>query len=96
MEEIMKEFSIDHFQAGKFYKLKTQSFIVLDKRLISMNRWEDRHRAHTDKKIAVVQLYFVTNRKKDMRHVIRTMTETSFMCYLNKLCPADRRELNLS
>jgi len=93
----MKKFNIDQFQVGKFYKLKTQSFIVLDKRLIEMQ-----HRGSPfvgdiiDKKIAVVQLYFVTNRKKDMRHVIRTMTETSFMCYLNKLCPDDRRELNLS
>jgi len=95
MENIVKEFNIDQFQAGQFYKLKTQSFIVLDKRLVEMKR-----RPHMgelgDRELIVVQLYFVTNRKKDLRHVRRTMTETSFICYLNKLCPADRRELNLS
>jgi len=91
----MKEFSLDHFQAGKFYKLKTQSFIVLDKRYIEMKRSRFAPES-VDRMMGVVQLYFVTNRKKDMRHVRRTMTEASFMCYLNKLCPDDRRELNLS
>ena len=91
----MKEFKIDQFQAGQFYKLKTQSFIVLNKSNIEM--------AHTSvppsradfgpRKVCLIHLYFVTNRKKDMRHVRRTMTEASFLCYLNKLCPDDRRDL---
>jgi hypothetical protein len=72
------KFKSSDFSKGQFYKLKTQSFIILDKK--SINGWFDR-----------ISVYFVTCRNKQLKGKKKDFTSGGFEVYLNRLCPSEHK-----
>jgi hypothetical protein len=75
------KFDASDFEAGKTYVLKSQSFIVLSKKTARIER------CSKPRDIDIFEIYFMTNKRKGLKHKVKTWTSTSFQIYLNKLCP---------
>jgi hypothetical protein len=69
------KFKSSDFSKGQFYKLKAQSFIILDKESIGF--------------FDLISVYFVTCRNKKLKGKKKDFTSGGFEIYLNKLCPSE-------
>ena len=79
------KYDASDFKAGEAYILKTQSFIVLSKKTARIER------CSKPRDIDIFEIYFMTNRKQALQHKVKTLTQTSFQVYLNKLCPSEHK-----